>query len=459
MACPSEDQWTLLSMNLLDAARASEMNEHLSACTSCREMFDRARRQHAALVRTYEALDRDHDELREQLMASLPAGATPSPADARARERWRRLGESVMNSRKVRFTTAALAAAACIVFVLVLVFGSAQTLALEGIGRAVQQAETMTCRLSLTITGGNVNQSFDGAMYVSDEYGSRAEIRQNGRSVSCTIAPVDGPTVAGILGGKSLIRFTHEDDAGDMTRHMRIDQYISRLQELTGKADRELGSEIIDGAKALGFEISGDKLGLPDVPSLGGATIALWVDADSLLPVRYTLEMAGPEVDSRMNLVCNDFEWDVPLDASLFDTSVLADEGAPTLDLHMPAATEAALIEGLGIYAEYLPDRYPSALDFTRIGMDFYQAADTLTPEQLAAMGDAQQMIQRLMPLYAGAKFYQELLRDGAEPEYFGATVTPGDADAVLVRWRVDSGRIRVIYGDLSAETQSTALD
>jgi hypothetical protein len=447
-------------MNVLDAARASEMNEHLSACTSCRRMFDRARRQHAALVRTYEALDRDHDELRELLMASLPAGAPTSRSDARAHDRWRRLGDSVMNSRKVRWTTAALAAAACIVFVLALVFSSAQTLALETIGRAIEQAETMTCRLSLTITGGDLDQTFDGAMYVSDEYGSRAEISQNGQIVSCTIAPVDGPAVvAGILGGQSVIRLTHEDDSGDMTGHMRIDQYISRLQELTGKADRGLGSEIIGGAKALGFEISGDKLGLPDVPNLGGATIALWVDADSLLPVRYTLEMAGPEVDSRMNLVCDDFEWDVLLDASLFDTSTLADEGAPTLDLHVPAATEAALIEGLGIYAEYLPDRYPSALDFTRIGMDFYQAADTLTPEQLAAMGDAQQMIQRLMPLYAGADFYQQLLRDGAEPEYFGDTVTPGDVDAVLVRWNLEDDEVRVIYGDLTAETISAVAD
>jgi outer membrane lipoprotein-sorting protein len=453
MACPNEDQWTLLSMNVLDAARASELNEHLSACASCRKVFDRARRQHAALVRTYEALDRDHDELREQLMASLPAGAPPSRSDARARDRWRRFGESVMFNPKVRRTTVAVAAAACVVFALSLVFVFTQKPALAAIGHAIEQAQTMTCRLSMAMTGGGLDQSYQGAMYVSDEYGSRVEANQNGRNVSCTITPLGGPTVTGVLGGQSLIRFTQDDGSGAMPGQMRLDEYVSRLQELTGKADRYLGTETIDGVEALGFEINGEKIGLPEDPNLGGPTIILWVDADSLLPVRYTLEMAGPEADSRMTIVCDDFEWDVPLEASLFDTSVLAGEGTPTLDLHVPAATEAALIEGLAAYNEVIPERYPSVLDFVRIGMEFYQRGAELTPEERAAMGDPRELMQRMMPLYAGTIFYQQLLRDGAEPEYFGDTVTPGDAGAVLVRWKLDSGEIRVIYGDLTAET------
>jgi hypothetical protein len=49
--------------------------------------------------------------------------------------------------------------------------------------------------------------------------------------------------------------------------------------------------------------------------------------------------------------------------------------------------------------------------------------------------------------------FYQQLLEENREPEYFGATVQPGDSDAVLMRWKLDDGSFRVIYGDLRAET------
>jgi len=51
------------------------------------------------------------------------------------------------------------------------------------------------------------------------------------------------------------------------------------------------------------------------------------------------------------------------------------------------------------------------------------------------------------------AGFYQKLVDEQREPEYFGATVKPGDSAAILLKWKLDDGRHRVIYGDLRAET------
>ena len=51
------------------------------------------------------------------------------------------------------------------------------------------------------------------------------------------------------------------------------------------------------------------------------------------------------------------------------------------------------------------------------------------------------------------AGFYQKLVDEQREPEYFGATVEPGDSEAILLKWKLDDGRYRVIYGDLRAET------
>ena len=55
------------------------------------------------------------------------------------------------------------------------------------------------------------------------------------------------------------------------------------------------------------------------------------------------------------------------------------------------------------------------------------------------------------------AGFYQKLVNEQREPEYFGATVKPGDSAAILLKWKLDDGRSRVIYGDLRAETVDSA--
>ena len=44
---------------------------------------------------------------------------------------------------------------------------------------------------------------------------------------------------------------------------------------------------------------------------------------------------------------------------------------------------------------------------------------------------------------------------EGKEPAYYGATVTAADSDKVLVQWKLDDGRCRVIFGDLRIEDVS----
>ena len=60
---------------------------------------------------------------------------------------------------------------------------------------------------------------------------------------------------------------------------------------------------------------------------------------------------------------------------------------------------------------------------------------------------DAQKPIFRLM------WFYVRLVQDKKDPAYYGQTVTPKDADKVLMRWKLSDTEYRVIFGDLHAET------
>ena len=51
--------------------------------------------------------------------------------------------------------------------------------------------------------------------------------------------------------------------------------------------------------------------------------------------------------------------------------------------------------------------------------------------------------------------FYVGLLEEKKDPAYYGNSVTPKDADKVLLRWKLPDSEYRVIYGDLHAETIS----
>ena len=45
------------------------------------------------------------------------------------------------------------------------------------------------------------------------------------------------------------------------------------------------------------------------------------------------------------------------------------------------------------------------------------------------------------------------MVNENKEPAYFGEMVKPGDSSKVLIRWKLDDGQYRVIFGDLSAKT------
>jgi hypothetical protein len=47
------------------------------------------------------------------------------------------------------------------------------------------------------------------------------------------------------------------------------------------------------------------------------------------------------------------------------------------------------------------------------------------------------------------------LMQDKKEPAYYGQSVTPDDAEAVLMRWKISDDQYRVIFGDLSASDVS----
>jgi hypothetical protein len=55
-----------------------------------------------------------------------------------------------------------------------------------------------------------------------------------------------------------------------------------------------------------------------------------------------------------------------------------------------------------------------------------------------------------LVPVQSLAMFHTTLLQDEKDPVYYGDQVMPEDTDAVLMRWKLDNGKYKVIFCDLS---------
>jgi hypothetical protein len=93
---------------------------------------------------------------------------------------------------------------------------------------------------------------------------------------------------------------------------------------------------------------------------------------------------------------------------------------------------------------------YPSELSILAVMKEFRSAYKTkkagkTIPNHI--LTDTNRKLERL------CEFYEQMLKKGKEPAYYGDKVEPGKANAVLMRWRLVTGEYRVIFANLQTET------
>jgi len=50
-------------------------------------------------------------------------------------------------------------------------------------------------------------------------------------------------------------------------------------------------------------------------------------------------------------------------------------------------------------------------------------------------------------------KYYNELLKQGEDVTYYGNKIKPGDANAILMQFKTEEGKYRIIFGDMKSKT------
>ncbi len=221
---------------------------------------------------------------------------------------------------------------------------------------------------------------------------------------------------------------------------------LESLGRFSRKADRELGTKEINGKKAHGFQIDMNKMD-PDYSLPGLAEI--WIDAESNLPVlvRYEQKWLGIS----MTLQMTDIQWNIDLDAKLFDPT--PPEGYADATPKPPTLEEQAnqISGALKVYAEASRGSYPHERAFDS-SVIVYNLCQMLGLARRPTSNEDKDRT-RLAKAEAGFDQIRTLEVYNAGFAYYGKTVGPNDKDKVLLRWKLDDGRYEVIFGDLRSET------
>jgi hypothetical protein len=199
-----------------------------------------------------------------------------------------------------------------------------------------------------------------------------------------------------------------------------------------------------------GFFGASDRAG-----KLKRADVKLWVDVNTLLPVRLEEDVTS-EGGSHVREVNFDFQWNVPVEPNDFEPNIPEDYRAPVGDIIVSLPGEENTIAGLKLFYDSA-GKYPDSLEKKAFGEEYkkYMPPDPNSYDKLSDEERTKKTNEAL--LIAGPSFhYRMLVGKKQEPAYYGQSVTPEDTNAVLLRWKVSDTEYRVIFGDLSAKTVTT---
>jgi hypothetical protein len=379
---------------------------------------------------------------------------------------WRK----IMRSPLTKLAAAAVVVIACLIG-LSLWRTTGSGIALADVLARMEQVKAFRSQWSDKITGEDPNKPYSserrGTSLISQEYGWKIKVEQldpdGGWSTfreSCTFP--DKKTMIKIMPKEKKYSRTEFDDRwAEQWQERDPRTWIKRILACKHES---LGRSTIDGIEVEGFQTT-DHNWLVDVKDKVEVDVKMWADAKTRLPVRYDFTSAyfdpmGDKIIKHKHFVMHDFQWDVPVAAAEFKPVI--PDGYTRLVIKYPAhITEETAIQGLKLWVELL-GRYPEII-YDDVGATVLRLVEkSETPAAMRLKEEVKgltkdeignKLADFLMPIRGLGRFCDILEYDKKDPAYHGKTVTPKDADKVLMRWKVSDKEYRVIFGDLHAQT------
>lgn len=476
MKCLSQRQLARLALGLtLDG----ELTAHSESCRACRAGLTAMQAIRRELAVAYANLDEGHEAARERLLAILPAPSRPPKRAKHPHRMTQWIGGLTMRQR---MALGGVGVATALGLLLAWATMAAKPVsAMERMAASIRQAKSIkatdTIEETKTPEPGKppIVKKSTGTIYWLAPGLSRCDMKGN--------AMMPGPsekerqiTQIDISEKPRSIMIDHT--AKTYTEVLRPKGYLSpgpeiffSLGEMSGQADRDLGTKEISGKNVRGFEIDGRKLFKMPLTA-PACVVEVWLDRDSNLPFIVELRISLRGMDRSGNwtentgvqkVVLEDFQWNVDLDPKLFDTTM--PEGYRDETPKEPSVERRVweFTEGLKAYAELTGGRYPPTLNtidqFNVVHKELLQTLGFKDADWRQIFPPEVKRDPRFPKIERAAKSLITIASliqfNNADATYQGKTVEPKDKEKVLLRWKLDDGRYEVIFGDLRAETVS----
>jgi len=458
----------------LDESQKQTVAGHLTNCRSCRAELDVVRGLRERLVANGKVLAQtalENDVMNQIVREQNVRLKTPN-----------RISQAIGIRRiLMKNPIVKLAAAAVIVIgvfaVINFLGGTGSSVTLAAVLERVEQAQAFMYRLKMKTTGNmqpgmpSGPMEMTGTVLISNEYGMKMEMDMNmvvngaGQKMKQLMYVLPNEKKVYMITPEQKQYITIEFDESVLAR-MKKQSNDPRdlLRQIINSKYVDIGKSVIDGVEVEGFETT-------DPACLGGmmedVKVTLWVDRKTELPVREEMHYKMNE-QMQMEGELYDFQWYVQVNADEFNP-VIPQDYTTILPggYKMPSASEEGAIEGLR-FCEQIMGGYPKKIDMMNLMNEIVAIKDSNSPtraalklkeelkegmDKLPDEEKAKKIMEIMRPVQSLGLFHMTLVQEKKEPAYYGESVTPADADRVLMRWKVSDSEYRVIYGDLRVET------
>lgn len=407
------------------------VEEHLAKCAGCREYRNALLEDDMLMTGMTRSMNGRIEQMEERVMESIEkqAGIDRTENGRRSSFGW-----------PARIVLAAAAALVLIVGWNLIFRGGPGDIAWAQVIAQVREAQDYICRIDRVATP---MDSMKMVAWFSEKYGQKKAQYIDGKlAVEIFVRP-DEQTIH-LLHHKNESYFTIGLTSRDARKMTDMTSARDMVEYFHSFEYREIGTRDIDGIEASGIEVNDPAMwaGLYEEGS-----VRLWVDASTHWPVLIEREFKSDEGKIAVRETMHDFQWNPSLSKEDFEFEV--PEDYVTLDFGKANEDEEGAIEGLRAYARLTSGRYPSDPAFDTAASEIRKNQERLQKEGL--WGSA--VFKEILKTRNFSAFYAGLVEDGVEVEYHGASVSALDYDKVLMRWKLEDGRWRVIYGDLRAAT------
>jgi outer membrane lipoprotein-sorting protein len=236
---------------------------------------------------------------------------------------------------------------------------------------------------------------------------------------------------------------------GERDPNQPIENYFGNLQSILARYKQskegevqELGEKRVDGRTLVGFRLS-----------TPGQLTTIWGDAKTGRPDRIEAVSAGPV---RTEVVFSDIQFDLPLEASLFDTE--PPEGYKRIEAEFNVARpeEKDFVAALDRLTDMSGGEFPGGFDAASLASAFAKMALKNPPKPDQSDEAMKQLMAQSVEIGRGLYFATQLPRD-ADAHYAGGKVKR-DGPKIAVFWYkpVGSSSYRVVSNDLSVTETAT---